>query len=154
MHTPGGRSVKGLARHGPGATRSRPHPAPCGGGSENETQKVVPIRGSESQPQASPPPGEPSPPGAQPPNPSSQVSQSGGPGQPPKRNVVRRAASETSEVAERLGIAAPGSRSEGDHVEPGTVVVVNLSNPLTPAPEKMIEVGVYPDDAFLLGGAP
>jgi hypothetical protein len=33
-------------------------------------------------------------------------------------------------------------------------VVVNLGDPLLPTPEKMITVGVFPDDAFLLGGAP
>jgi streptogramin lyase len=39
---------------------------------------------------------------------------------------------------------------EGDHVEPGTVAVVNVLNPATPAVVKAITVGVFPDDAFLV----
>jgi DNA-binding beta-propeller fold protein YncE len=38
---------------------------------------------------------------------------------------------------------------EGDHVGPGTVAVVNIGIP-TPAVEKFVRVGVYPDDAFLV----
>ncbi len=43
---------------------------------------------------------------------------------------------------------------EGDHIAPGTVAVVNIQNPATPAPTKSIPVGVFPDDAFLIAGTP
>jgi YVTN family beta-propeller protein len=43
---------------------------------------------------------------------------------------------------------------EGDHIANGTVAVVNLQNPMTPTVEKVLEVGVFPDDAILLRSAP
>ena len=43
---------------------------------------------------------------------------------------------------------------EGNHVDAGTVVVVDLSAPLAPVQKKVITVGVFPDDAFYLKAAP
>ena len=42
---------------------------------------------------------------------------------------------------------------EGNHIDAGTVVVVDLHAPLAPTLTKVITVGVFPDDAFLLKGA-
>jgi YVTN family beta-propeller protein len=43
---------------------------------------------------------------------------------------------------------------EGDHITNGTVAVISIVNPTTPAVAKRIEVGVFPDDAFWLEGQP
>jgi YVTN family beta-propeller protein len=43
---------------------------------------------------------------------------------------------------------------EGDHQSPGTIAVIDIGNPTTPAIADVITVGVYPDDAFLLRGQP
>ena len=43
---------------------------------------------------------------------------------------------------------------EGDRVLPGTVAVVDITTPSLPTLDKVLTVGVYPDDAFLLAGAP
>jgi hypothetical protein len=42
---------------------------------------------------------------------------------------------------------------EGDHVAPGTVALVDVSTPATPALTKVVTVGVFPDDAFYLKAA-
>jgi DNA-binding beta-propeller fold protein YncE len=39
---------------------------------------------------------------------------------------------------------------EGNHFEPGSLAVINLGNPSTPAVEKSIPLGVYPDDVVLV----
>ena len=41
---------------------------------------------------------------------------------------------------------------EGDHVSAGTVAVVDLADPVAPVLKKVITVGVFPDDAFMLEG--
>ena len=43
---------------------------------------------------------------------------------------------------------------EGNHTDPGTVALVSVLNPATPAVTKVITVGVFPDDAFFVKGAP
>jgi DNA-binding beta-propeller fold protein YncE len=43
---------------------------------------------------------------------------------------------------------------EGNHSDPGSVAIVDLSDPQTPVLKKSIPVGVFPDDAFFLKGTP